>query len=113
MSIQADEEFSLRMALAAELANVLPSEGLANLVIKRRRKIRRRRVAGAVSLVVVGAGIGVPLGLSGPNGTPPQHHPSQRPDRHTTGSVTVIPHTRAGAVWVIQGPASVVTARAS
>jgi preprotein translocase subunit SecY len=33
--------------------------------------IDRRRVAGAVSLVVVCAGIGVPLGLSGPSGKPP------------------------------------------
>lgn len=112
MSIQADEEFSLRIALESELADVLPSEGLASLVIKRRRKIRRRRVAGAVSLVVVCAGVGVPLGLSGPSGKPPQHHPGQRPDRHT-GSVTVIPHARTGATWVIQGPASVVTATAS
>ena len=112
MSIQADEEFSLRIALESELADVLPSEGLASLVIKRRRRIRRRRVAGAVSLVVVCAGVGVPLGLSGPSGKPPQHHPGQRPDRHT-GSVTVIPHTRAGATWVIQGHASVVTATAS
>ena len=112
MSIQADEEFSLRIALAGELANVLPSEGLANLVITRRRKIRRRRVAGAVSLVVVCAGVGVPLGLSGPGGRPPQHQPGQRPDRHA-GSVTVIPHTRAEASWVTQGPASVVTATAS
>jgi ferric-dicitrate binding protein FerR (iron transport regulator) len=44
-------------------------------VIARHRKIRRRRVAGALSLVVVCAGIGVPLGLSGPGGKPPQHHP--------------------------------------
>jgi hypothetical protein len=112
VSIQADEEFSLRIALAGELANVLPSEGLANLVIRRRRKIRRRRVAGAVSLVVVCAGVGVPLGLSGPSGRPPQHHPGQRPDRHT-GSVTVIPHPRAEATWVIQSPASVAAAAAS
>ena len=112
MSIQADEEFSLRIALEGELANVLPSEGLASLVIKRRRKIRRRRVAGAVSLVVVCAGVGVPLGLSGPSGRPPQHQPGQRPDLHT-GSVTVIPRTRAEATWVTQGPAPVVTATAS
>ena len=112
MSIQADDEFSLRIALERELADVLPSEGLADLVIGRRRKIRRRCVAGAVSLVVVCAGIGVPLGLSGPSGKPPQHNPGQRPDRHT-GSVTVIPRPRAEAVWVIHGRTSVVTAAAA
>ncbi len=112
MSIQADDEFSLRIALESELADVLPSEGLASLVIGRRRKIRRRCVAGAVSLVVMCAGIGVPLGLSGPSGKPPQHNPGQGPGRHP-GSVTVIPHTRAGAAWVIQGRASVVTAPAA
>jgi hypothetical protein len=112
VSIQADDEFSLRIALESELADVLPREGLANLVIGRRRKIRRRCVAGAVSLVVVCAGIGVPLGLSGPSGKPPQHNPGQRPDRHT-GSVTGIPHPRAEAAWVIQGPASVLTAAAA
>jgi hypothetical protein len=113
VSIQADDEFSLRIALERELADVLPSEGLAGLVIeRRRRKIRRRCVAGAVSLVVVCAGIGVPLGLSGPSGKPPQHNPGQRPDRHT-GSVTVTPHTRAGAAWVIRGPAPVLTAAAA
>jgi hypothetical protein len=112
VSIQADDEFSLRIALARELADVLPSEGLATMVIERRRKIRRRCVAGAVSLVVVCAGIGVPLGLSGPSGPPPQHNPGQRPDRHT-GSVEVVPHPRAGAAWVIQGPPSVLTAAAA
>ena len=66
MSIHADDEFSLRIALDSELDDVLPSEGLAGRVIARHRKIRRRRVAGAVSLVVVCAGIGVPLGLSAP-----------------------------------------------
>jgi hypothetical protein len=45
-------------------------------------------VAGAVTLVVVVAGIGVPLGLAGPSGQPA--HPSA-PDR--TGSVT---HSRDG-----------------
>jgi hypothetical protein len=111
VSIRADDEYSLRIALASELAGVLPREDLASLVIERRRKVRRR-VAGAVSLVVVCAGIGVPLGLSGPSGKPPQHDPGQRPDRHT-GSVAAIPHTRAGAAWVIEGPASTVTAAAA
>ena len=111
MSIYADDEFSLRIALESELDDVLPSEGLADLVIERHRKVRRRRVAGAVSLVVVCAGIGVPLGLSGPSGKPPQHSPGQRPDQQT-GSVTVVPRTHAGAALVIQRPASVSTAGA-
>lgn len=109
MSIHADDEFSLRIALESELDDVRPSEGLAGLVIARHRKTRRRCVAGAVSLVVVCAGIGVPLGLSGPSGKPPQHNPGQRPDRHT-GSVTLIPPARAGAPLVIERPAPVVTA---
>ena len=71
MSIHADDEFSLRIALESELDDVLPSDGLADLVIARHRKVRRRRVAGAVSLVVVCAGIGVPLGLSVPGGKAP------------------------------------------
>jgi hypothetical protein len=112
VSIQADDEFSLRIALESELADVLPSEGLAGLVIERRRKIRRRRVAGAVSLVVVCAGIGVPLGLSGPSGKPPQHDPGQRTDRHS-GSVTVVPHNHAGAALVIERPAPALTAAAA
>ena len=111
MSIHADDEYSLRIAFESELADVLPREDLASLVIGRRRKVRRR-VAGAVSLVVVCAGIGVPLGLSGPSGKPPQPDPGQRPDRHT-GSVTVTSHTRAGAAWVIEGPASILTAAAA
>jgi hypothetical protein len=111
VSIRADDEYSLRIALESELADVQVREDLASLVIGRRRKVRRR-VAGVVSLVVVCAGIGVPLGLSGPSGKPPQHDPGQRPDR-PTGSVTVIPHTRAGAAWVIEGPASILTAAAA
>jgi hypothetical protein len=91
---------------------VLPSEDLAGLVIARHRRTRRRRVAGAVSLVVVCAGIGVPLGLSGPSGKPPEHHPGQRPEQHT-GSVTPIPSARAGAALVIERPAPVFTAAAA
>ena len=106
MSIHADDDFSLRIALESELDDVRPSEDLAGLVIARHRKSRRRRVAGAVSLVVVCAGIGVPLGLSGPSGKPPQHNPGQRPDQHT-GSVTLIPHAHAGAALVIERPAPV------
>jgi hypothetical protein len=112
VSIHADDEFSLKIALESELDDVLPSEGLAGLVIARHRKVRRRRVAGAVSLVVVCAGIGVPIGLSGPGGKPTQHHPGQRPDRHT-GSVTLIPHSRAGGALVIERPALVLTAVAA
>jgi hypothetical protein len=112
VSIHADDEFSLRIALDSELDDVLPSEGLAGRVIARHRKIRRRRVAGAVSLVVVCAGIGVPLGLSGPGGTPPQHDPGQRPDQHT-GSVTPVPHARAGAALIIERPVPVFTAAAA
>jgi hypothetical protein len=109
VSIHADDEFSLRIALESELDDVLPREGLAGLVIARHRKVRRRRVAGAVSLVVVCAGIGVPLGLSGPGGKPPQHNPGQRPEQHT-GSVIVTPHPRAALVIERPAPALVAAA---
>jgi hypothetical protein len=112
VSIQPDDEFSLKIALEHELDHVHPRDGLAGLVIARHRKTRRRRVAGAVSLVVVCAGIGVPLGLSGPSGKPPQHNPGQRPDHHT-GSITPLPHTRVGAAPVIAHPASIYTAAAA
>ncbi len=112
MSIHADDEFSLRIALECELDDVLASEDLAGLVIARHRKIRRRRVAGAVSLVVVCAGIGVPLGISGPSGKPPQHNPGQRPDQHT-GSVTLIPQIHTGATLVIVRPAPILAAAAA
>lgn len=68
MSIHADDEFNLRIALEGELDDVVPSDGLAGVVIARYRRTRRRRVAGAVGLVVVAAGIGVPLGLSSTGG---------------------------------------------
>jgi hypothetical protein len=112
VSIHADDEFSLMIALDSELDDVLPSEGLAGRVIARHRKVRRRRVAGAVSLVVVCAGIGVPLGLSGPGAKPPQHDPGQRPDQHT-GSVAPVPHVRAGGALIIERPAPVFTAAAA
>lgn len=80
MSIHADDEFSLRIALEGELDDVLPRDGLAEVVIARYRRTRRRRVAGAVSLVVVAAGIGVPLGLSSPGGKPAPHTPGSRSD---------------------------------
>jgi hypothetical protein len=106
VSIHAGDEFSLRIALESELDDVWPGEGLAGLVIARHRRVRRRRVAGAVSLVVLCAGIGVPLGLSGPSSKPSQHNPGQRPDQHT-GSVTLLPHARDGAALVIERPAPV------
>jgi hypothetical protein len=112
VSIHADDEFSLMIALDSELDDVLPSEGLAGRVIARHRKVRRRRVAGAVSLVVVCAGIGVPLGLSGPGSKPPQHDPGQRPDQHT-GSVAPVPHDRAGEALIIERPAPVFAAAAA
>jgi hypothetical protein len=64
VSIHADDEFSLRFAIECELDDVLPRDGLAAVVIARHRKVRRRRIAGAVGLVVAFAGIGVPLGLT-------------------------------------------------
>ena len=111
MSIHADDEFSLRSALQRELDDVLPSEDLAGLVITHHRRTRRR-VAGAVSLVVVCAGIGVPLSLSGPSGKPPQHNPGQRPHQHS-GSVMPIPHARAGATVIIERPAPAFIAAAA
>ena len=68
MSIHADDEFSLRIALEGELDDVVPADGLAGVVIARYHRTRRRRVAGAVGLVVVAAGIGVPLGLASTSG---------------------------------------------
>lgn len=109
MSVHADDELSLRFALEIELDDVLPREDLAGTVIARHRKVRRRRVAGAVSLVVVCAGIGVPLGLSGPGSKPAQHNPGQRPSQHT-GSVTLTPHARA---LVFERPAMVFTVAAA
>jgi hypothetical protein len=104
VSIHVDDEFSLRIALESELDDVRPGEGLAGLVITRHRRTRRRRVAGAVSLVVLcAAGIGVPLGLSGPSGKQSEHNPGQRPDQHT-GSVTLITHPRSGTALVIERP---------
>jgi hypothetical protein len=99
VSIHADDEFSLRIALEGELDDVVPADNLAGLVIARYHRTRRRRLAGAVGLVVVAAGIGVPLGLSGPssghNGGP---HPGQggAPDR-----AGLVPQLHTGAVPVI------------
>jgi hypothetical protein len=73
VSIHADDEFSLRIALESELDDVVPRDGLAAVVIARHRRGRRRRVAGAVGLVVAFAGIGVPLGLAAASGGAPAH----------------------------------------
>jgi hypothetical protein len=76
VSIHADDEFSLRIALESELDDVMPRDGLAAVVIARHRRGRRRRVAGAVGLVVAFAGIGVPLGLAcAPGGAPARSGP--------------------------------------
>jgi len=50
VSIHADDEFNLRLALDSELDDVKPHAGLADLVIARYRKGRRRRFAGVVGL---------------------------------------------------------------
>lgn len=63
MSIQPDDDFSLRAALASELSDVLPDDRLAGVIIARHRA-GRRRVAGAVGLVIVVASVGVSLGLT-------------------------------------------------
>jgi hypothetical protein len=92
VSIHADDEFSLRIALEGELDDVVPADGLAGVVIARYRRTRRRRVAGAVGLVVVAAGIGVPLGLSGSTGKPAPPTPGTGSDHN--GSA---PRQHAGA----------------
>jgi hypothetical protein len=94
VSVHADDEFSLRIALEGELDDVVPTDGLAGVVIARYRKTRRRRVAGAVGLVVVAAGIGVPLSMSGPGGKTAPHTPGGGPDRSAprqhTGAIPLI-----------------------
>jgi len=69
VSIHADDEFNLRLALESELDHVTPRDGLADLVIGRYRKGRRRRFAGVFGLFVVFAGIGVPIGVAGASGS--------------------------------------------
>ena len=71
MSIHADDEFNLRLALDSELDDVTPHAGLADLVIARYRKSRRRRFAGVVGLFVVFVGIGVPAGIASTSGGAP------------------------------------------
>jgi hypothetical protein len=68
VSIHADDEFSLRLAIDTELDDVTPRDGLADLVIARYRRSRRRRFAGVFGLFVVFAGIGVPLGVASTSG---------------------------------------------
>ena len=68
MSIHADDEFNLRLAIDSELDDVTPRDGLADLVIARYRRSRRRRFAGVFGLFVVVAGIGVPIGIAGTSG---------------------------------------------
>jgi len=73
VSIHPDDDFNLKAVLERELSDVVPDHGLAKAIIARHRAGRRRRVAGAVGLVMVLAGIGVPLGLDrAAGGTPPR-----------------------------------------
>jgi hypothetical protein len=71
VSIHADEELNLRLALMSELEDVAPRDGLADLVITRYRKNRRRRIASVFGLFVVFAGIGVPVGVASASGGEP------------------------------------------
>ena len=71
MSIHADDEFNLRLALMSELDDVVPRDELAGLVIARHRKVRRLRFAGVCGLFVVFAGIGVPIGIASTSGGAP------------------------------------------
>jgi hypothetical protein len=71
VSIQADDEFNLRLALMSELDDVAPRDELAGLIITRHRKARRLRFAGVCGLFVVFAGIGVPIGIASASGGAP------------------------------------------
>jgi hypothetical protein len=71
VSIQADDEFNLRLALMSELDDVAPRDELAGLIIARHRKVRRLRFAGVCGLFVVFAGIGVPIGIASASGGAP------------------------------------------
>ena len=115
MSIHADDEFNLRLALDSELDDVTPHAGLADLVIARYRKGRRRRFAGVVGLFVVFVGIGVPAGIASTSGGAPDgagpvplrlgSYTLTLPDRfHLTDAKTAPCATGAGAV---QGTAAV------
>ena len=90
MSIHADDEFNLRLALMSELDDVTPRAGLADLVIARHRKGRRRRFAGVVGLFVVFVGIGVPVGIASTSGgTPDGAAPRSGPVSLRLGSYTL------------------------
>ena len=108
MSIHADDEFNLRLALDSELDDVTPHAGLADMVITRYRKGRRRRFAGVVGLFVVFVGIGVPVGIASTSGGAPDGASSvplrlgsytlTLPDRfHLTDAKTAPCATGAGA----------------
>jgi hypothetical protein len=71
VSIHADDEFNLRLALMSELDDVVPRDELAGLVLARHRKVRRLRFAGVCGLFVVFAGIGVPIGIASTSGGTP------------------------------------------
>jgi hypothetical protein len=71
VSIQADDEFNLRLALMSELDDVAPRDELAGLIITRHRKVRRLRFAGVCGLFVVFASIGVPIGIASTSGGAP------------------------------------------
>jgi hypothetical protein len=71
VSIHADDEFNLRLALMSELDDVVPRDELAGLVLARHRKVRRLRFAGVCGLFVVFAGIGVPIGMATTSGGTP------------------------------------------
>ena len=73
MSIHPEDEFSLRTGLEIELDDVVPGDRLADVIITRYRRGRRRRVAGAIGLVMVFAGLGVPLGLGASTAPDPGH----------------------------------------
>jgi hypothetical protein len=108
VSIHADDEFNLRLALMSELDDVTPRAGLADLVITRHRKGRRRRFAGVVGLFVVFVGIGVPVGIASTSGGAPDgagpvplrlgSYTLTLPDRfHLTDAKTAPCATGAGA----------------
>jgi hypothetical protein len=73
VSIHADDEFNLRLALMSELDDIVPGsrDELAGLIITRHRKVRRLRFAGVCGLFVVFAGIGVPIGIASTSGSAP------------------------------------------
>jgi len=107
VSIHANDEFNLRLALDSELDHVTPRDGLADLVIARYRRGRRRRFAGVFGLFVVFAGIGVPVGVAGASGgTPARSGPVALrldsytltlPDRYHLSDANAAPCTGARA----------------